>query len=184
MDDETTHLTSGEVRRIISRLRGPDILRLSALARAWATGLRQHDADDLLNEALDRVLSGRRPWPTDLPLPAFLSQVMRSIASQWRRENRREPLKEDETSKVFEEESHNPSACYERNDLISRMRQALDNDPSALGVFDHILLDSDREDAQAALGLNATQYDTARRRMAHQLFEAFHSGWKHESQGH
>jgi DNA-directed RNA polymerase specialized sigma24 family protein len=183
MDDETTHLTPGEVRRIIGRLRRPDILRLSALARTWATGLRQHDADDLLNEALDRVLSGRRPWPTDLALPTFLSQVMRSIASQWRRENRREPLTEDETGKVFEEESHDPATCYEMGDLISRMRRALDTDPSALGVFDHILADSDREDAQAALGVNATQYDTARRRMVRQLFEAFHSGWKHESQG-
>jgi len=184
MDDDATHLTPGEVRRIIGRLRGPDILRLSALARTWATGLRQHDADDLLNEALDRVLSGRRPWPTDLPLPAFFSQVMRSIASQWRRENRREPLKEDETSEVFEEESHNPSTRYERDDLIRRMRRALDTDPSALGVFDHILADSDRENAQAALGLNEKQYDTARRRMVRQLFEAFHSGWKHEPQGH
>jgi hypothetical protein len=26
------------------------------LARVWATGLHQHDADDLLDEALDRVL--------------------------------------------------------------------------------------------------------------------------------
>lgn len=184
MHDEAAHLTPGEVRRIIGRLRGPDILRLSALARTWATGLRQHDADDLLNEALDRVLSGRRPWPTDLSLPTFLSQVMRSIASQWRRENRREPLKEDETGMAFEEESENPAAGYEMDDLISRMRQALDTDSSALGVFDHILADSDRYEAQAALGVNATQYDTARRRMVRQLFEAFYSGWKHESQGH
>ena len=34
----------------------PDYLMgLATLARVWATGLRQHDADDLLNEALDRV---------------------------------------------------------------------------------------------------------------------------------
>ena len=35
----------------------PDyLMRLATLARVCATGLRQHDADDLLNEALDRVL--------------------------------------------------------------------------------------------------------------------------------
>ena len=34
----------------------PDYLMgLATLARVWATGLRQHDADDLLNDALDRV---------------------------------------------------------------------------------------------------------------------------------
>jgi DNA-directed RNA polymerase specialized sigma24 family protein len=184
MNDEATHLTRGEVRRIIGRLRRPDLVRLGALARVWATGLRQHDEDDLLNEALDRVLSGRRPWPIDVPLPAFLSQVMRSIASQWRHEDRREPLKEDETGDVFEGESQNPGACYEIGDLISRMRRALGTDPPALGVFDHILADSDREDAQTALGMNTTQYDTARRRMVRQLFEAFHAGWNHEPQRH
>jgi DNA-directed RNA polymerase specialized sigma24 family protein len=184
MDDEATHLTPGEVRRLIGRLRGPDLVRLAALARVWVTGLRQHDADDLLNEALDRVLSGRRPWPIDVPLPAFLSQVMRSIASQWRHEDRRELLMEDGAGEMFEEESHNPDACYEMGDLIARMRRALGTDPPAMGVFEHIVADSDREEAQAALGMNATQYDTARRRMVRQLFEAFHAGWNHEPQRH
>lgn len=184
MDNEATHLTPGEVRRIIGRLRGPDLVRLAGLARIWATGLRQHDADDLLNEALDRVLSGRRLWPIDVPLPAFLSQVMRSIASQWREDNRREPLREDETGEVLEEESHSPGTRYEVDDMIARMRRALETDLSALGVFEHILADSDREDAQVALGMDATQYDTARRRMARRLFEAFHAGWNHEPQRH
>jgi DNA-directed RNA polymerase specialized sigma24 family protein len=184
MDDEATHLTPGEVRRTIGRLRGPDLVRLAALARVWSIGLRQHDADDLLNEALDRVLSGRRPWPIDLPLPAFMSQVMRSIASQWRQQNRREPLKEDEIGEVFEEESHNPGARYEMDDFISRMRRVLGTDTPALGVFEHILKDSDREDAHAALGMNATQYDTARRRMVRQLSEAFHAGLYHEPHRH
>ena len=76
MDDKATHLTLGEVRRILGRLRRPDILRFSALARIWATGLRQHDADDLLNEALDRILSGRRPWPS----VAGLGQVSPALA--------------------------------------------------------------------------------------------------------
>ncbi len=177
MDDETTHLSLDEVRRALGRLRRPDIVRLSALARVWATGLRQQDADDLLNETLDRVLSGRRPWPSHVSLPAFLSQVMRSIASQWRREDGREPLKEDETGNVLEDESNCPIARYEMDDLISRMRQALADDPPALGVLDHLLADNDREEAQAELGIDATEYDTARRRMARRLFEAFRSGW-------
>jgi hypothetical protein len=35
----------------------PDYLMwLATVARVWATGPRQHDADDLLNETLDRVV--------------------------------------------------------------------------------------------------------------------------------
>ena len=59
MDDEATHLSLGEVRRIIGRLRGPDLVRLSLLGRVWAAGLRYHDPDDLLYEALDRILQER-----------------------------------------------------------------------------------------------------------------------------
>lgn len=177
MNNEVTHLAPGEVRQFVGQLRAPDILRLSALARNWATGLRQHDADDLLNEALARILSGRRPWPCDVPWPAFVSQVMRSIASQWRQENRREPLREDETDHVFEEETHDPGAEYEMDDLATRMRQALADDPAALGVLDHVLADSDGEEARTAVGMDVTEYNTARRRMVRHLFRAFNAGW-------
>jgi hypothetical protein len=95
MDDEPTNLSMSEVRRALDRLRPADIVRLSELARNWARGLRGRDADDMLNEAFDRVLSGRRPWPSDVSTPAFFSGVMRSIASQWRREGARESLIED-----------------------------------------------------------------------------------------
>jgi DNA-directed RNA polymerase specialized sigma24 family protein len=177
MNDDAAHLDPEEVRRLLRRLRVPDILRLAALARAWAKGLRQHDADDLLDEAFDRVFSGRRAWPIGVPLPAFFSQVMRSIQDQWRREDLREPLREDETGGVQDDESHDPVTGYETDDLVARMRRTLVADPAALGVLDHLLADSDREDAQGALGMDATQYDTARRRMIRKLFETFHSGW-------
>ncbi|MHB0790150.1 hypothetical protein [Bradyrhizobium sp. 5.13L] len=82
MEDEATHLSLGKLRPIIGRLRGPDLARLSLLGRVWAAGLRYHDTDDLLlYEAFDCVLSGRRLWPSEVPLPTFLSQAMRSIAN-------------------------------------------------------------------------------------------------------
>lgn len=96
MDDEAAHLSLDEVRRALDRLRPADILRLSLLAQHWARGLGRRDADDLLNEAFDRILSGRRPWPSDLATPPFFNGVMRSIASQWRREDARESLIEDD----------------------------------------------------------------------------------------
>ena len=80
MADAVETLSLEEVGRLLGRLRQPDLLRLAALAQTWVSGLPRRDAGDLLNEALARILSGRRPWPADVPLPAFLSQVMRSIA--------------------------------------------------------------------------------------------------------
>src|ERR1700746_1110326 len=99
---------------------------------------------------------------------------MRSIQNQWRREDLREPLREDETGGVQDDESDDPVTGYETDDLVARMRRTLVTDPAALGVLDHLLADSDREDAQGALDMDATQYDTARRRMVRKLFETFH----------
>jgi len=177
MDDEPTHLSPDEVRRALDRLRPPDIVRLSLLAHHWARGLGRHDADDLLNEAFDRVLSGRRLWPSDLYTPAFFNGVMRSIASQWRHENARETFIEDDEEGATNGIEGGIAPDHDLNDLISRMRQALDGDPEARDILEHILVDSDREEAQVALGLDATAYDTARRRMSRHLFTAFGSGW-------
>jgi DNA-directed RNA polymerase specialized sigma24 family protein len=177
MDDDATHLGLEEVRRILRRLREPEIVRLAALARTWAKGLRQHDADDLIDETFERVLSGHRPWPIAVPLPAFSSQVMRSIRSQWLKEERREPLREDVTGYVRNDDSDDPGSSYETGHLVAQMRRQLVDDPPALGVLDHILADSDRAEAQAALDLDATGYDTVRRRMVSRLLKVFHAGW-------
>lgn len=95
MSDGNETLSIEEVSRLLSRLRQADHLRLAALAQTWISGCPRREPVELLNEALSRILSGARPWPVDVPLPAFLSQVMRSIASQWRHEDQREPLLDD-----------------------------------------------------------------------------------------
>ena len=130
-----------------------------------------------MNEAFDRVLSGRRPWPSDLPLPAFLSGVMRSIASQWRREDWREPLLEEDDRDTPCGTENNLTAYHEINDLLFRMRKVLADDPEASGVLNHVLEDTDRTEAQSALSLNATGYDTARRRMIRKLIKVFGPEW-------
>ena len=174
---ETDHLSHHEVRRALDRLRPADIIRLTLLARVWASTLARREADDLLNEAFDRILSGRRLWPADLPLSAFVNGVMRSIAHQWRHEDRREALMDDDDSIVLDQIPDVDQVDHAITDLKERMRDALAKDPDALGVFTHILADSDREEAQATLGLDAQGYDTARRRMVRHMFTTFNAGW-------
>ena len=47
-----------------------------ALARKTGT-----DGDDIFQSAVERVLDGRRPWPRDEDLTAFMTGVMRSLVS-------------------------------------------------------------------------------------------------------
>ena len=55
-----------EVRRVIGGRGERDLLCLFMIASIRAMGLRRHAADDLLIEALDNVLCGRRRWPREL----------------------------------------------------------------------------------------------------------------------
>jgi DNA-directed RNA polymerase specialized sigma24 family protein len=174
MADAVETLSLEEVGRVLGRLRQADLLRLAALAQTWVSGLPRRDAGDLLNEALARILSGQRPWPADVPLPAFLSQVMRSIANQWRHEDVREPLAA-ETDEI----GNDPQECRDDAfaDMTKRMRAALADDPPALGIFNHILTQTSRKQACDQLQLSATGYDTARRRMIRTLQRQFNPGW-------
>jgi hypothetical protein len=51
-----------------------------AKAYAWKTS---YGYEDLIQEALTRILEGKRAWPRKLPVVVFLRGVMRSIASDW-----------------------------------------------------------------------------------------------------
>jgi len=174
MSDGVETLSIEEVARLLSRLRHTDHLRLAALATVWTKVCPRREAFELLNEALARVLSGSRPWPAEVSIHAFLSQVMRSIASQWAHEDKREPLLED-ADVVRDDTATAPN--HELADLTIRMRKALGNDPDGLGIFEQILAQGSRKDVRAELGIDETQYDTARRRMIRTLRDQFNPGW-------
>lgn len=175
MSDGNERLSIEEVSRLLSRLRQADHLRLAALAQTWISGCPRREPVELLNEALSRILSGARPRPVDVPLPAFLSQVMRSIAGQWRHEDQREPLLDD--ADILPHDSEAP-ATSDIADLTDRMRKALEDDPPARGIFEQILSQTSRKDVRTELGIDETGYDTARRRMIRTMRDQFSTGWK------
>lgn len=174
MSDGVETLLIEEVTRLLSRLRQADHVRLAALAQTWISGCPRREPAELLNEALSRILSGARPWPIDVPLPAFLSQVMRSIASQWRHEDQREPLLDD--ADVLLDDTLRP-VTGDVADLTARMRKALEPDPLALCIFEQILTQTSRQDVRTKLAIDETTYDTARRRMIRTMREQFSPGW-------
>lgn len=176
MMQEREHHVEDEVRRALSRLRRENILRLTGLARTWIGLAPRRDAQDLLAEALDRMLSGRRPWPVGLPLPSFLSGVMRSIADEWGKADARQPLIADRGQDEAEvAASADPAG--DNGELFDEMRLQLAADDDGRGVFDHMRLGTYRAEAKAALGMDDTRYDTARRRMLRNLLKAFGPGW-------
>lgn len=174
MSEDGEYLSMIEIAAVFARLRPADIVRLTAIARNWARACPRRDPMDLLNEGIERSLSGKRSWPADVGLMPFMSQVMRSIASQWRMEDQREPVGLDDEAVS---DLVGPAFDIEMKDLVDRMRAFLADDHDALGVLEQQLLQTDRAEAQSRLGLSATAYDTSRRRMIRTLRSQFFLGW-------
>jgi DNA-directed RNA polymerase specialized sigma24 family protein len=67
-----------------------DLLRIKTVARIYARGLPQEGAwEDMLQEALTRVLAGSRRRPEGVAIVTFLAGVLRSLrADYWRRAKR------------------------------------------------------------------------------------------------
>jgi DNA-directed RNA polymerase specialized sigma24 family protein len=68
-----------------------ELVRLKTIARVYARGLPPDVAwDDLLQEALTRIISGARQQPEGVAIVAFVAGIMRSLrAEHWRRRSKR-----------------------------------------------------------------------------------------------
>jgi len=122
-----------------------DLLRLKTLARLYARGLSPDvDWEDLLQEALTRVLVGSRTAAADVPPVAFIAGVMRSLRSGY----------------------HRQSAARQE---LAIVWQLFVDDPEVLGILEGLAEGLEPEQIRARLGLTATAYDTARRRMRRAL---------------
>ncbi len=107
-----------------------------------------------------------------------MSQVMRSIARQWRDQEIRERAALAEEQRGTADCEPHPEKGYVASDLTARMRKTIADDPEAFAIFESILRDQDKAEAQEKLGCDDTTWDTARRRMVRRLFNAFEMDWK------
>jgi DNA-directed RNA polymerase specialized sigma24 family protein len=155
-----------------------DLLRLKALARLYARGLPPDvDWEDLLQEALTRALAGVRVVPTDVPPVAFIAGVMRSLRSEHRRRfarARRDAAADQQDGTASRDiEMRDPSPLPERvlnaRQELAQIRKLFSEDPMAMGILDGLAEGWGPEQICKHLGLTATAYDTARRRMRRTL---------------
>jgi DNA-directed RNA polymerase specialized sigma24 family protein len=157
-----------------------ELLRLKTIARLHARGLPPDVGwDDLLQEALTRVLVGSRVPPKDVPIVAFLAGIMRSLKSEhWRRVSNRsgrpQTLRIGEASdEARDVELRDPAPTPERSlsarqELIAIKRLFAD-DTVALKIIAGLADDLSAEQIRSAYGISRTEYDSARKRMRRTL---------------
>jgi DNA-directed RNA polymerase specialized sigma24 family protein len=153
-----------------------DLLRLKSIARLYARGLPPDVSwDDLLQEAITRVLTGKRVKPEDVSMVAFLGGIMRSLRSDHIRRAHRGMKRDDplwlgsESDAPAEHEVLDPAADPERAliaaDELEKIRLLFAEDSLALRIIEGLADGLSAEQIRARHRIARTDYDSARKRM-------------------
>ncbi len=120
-----------------------------------------YDAEDLLQEALCRVLSGKRAWPRDLTALRFLWGVVRSIAWEWRKE----------TLETLPE-GGDPGGEERRaiaNLDVAKIIALFDDDPAAQIIVRGMMEGARGQELQDLSGLDKTEYESKRTKIRRRI---------------
>ncbi|HEY1282986.1 MAG TPA: hypothetical protein VGE96_00775 [Steroidobacteraceae bacterium] len=157
-----------------------DLLRLKTLARLHARGLPPDvNWEDLLQEAITRMLVGSRKLPEGVSLIAFLAGVMRSLkAEHWRRvQSGVDPRAAADTRKSAgnrrDVEACDPAPGPERSLMARQELRAIErlfvDDRVGRQIIAGLGEGLSPEEICARHGLSKTDYNSARRRMRRTL---------------
>jgi DNA-directed RNA polymerase specialized sigma24 family protein len=174
-----------EAAHALRRISRTDLLRLGEIARMRAIGLPSVDWEDLLNEALTRVLSGTRRWPRTVPFIAFLAQAIRSVAGdEWRRLARSHVTSDSDLASgeaddftALSGELATDGIDPEREVVARATLQQIDDlfmdDAEAQHVLMGLAQGMEPAEVQTGSNMSATQYATAQKRIRRRLARHF-----------
>ncbi len=163
--------------KLVSKL---DLLRLKTLARLHARGLPPDVSwEDLLQEALTRVLVGARRPPEGVPLVAFLAGIMRSLKSEhWRRVRGRAAFHDavavdrpyvDSREVDLPDPSPDPERSLMAQQELSAIEQLFCDDAIALQIVAGLGDGLSADEIRHTYRISKTDYDSARKRMRRRM---------------
>jgi DNA-directed RNA polymerase specialized sigma24 family protein len=157
--------TAAEIAEAIRTLAAPQKTALVKLAKAYAmkTGFGH---EDLLQEALMRVLDGRRDWPRSVAAVPFLAGVMRSIAWDWRAECH---VDHGEAGDVAAYDDQTAAARIDLRKIIA----LFDDDPIAQRMLIALMDGTRGEELRELSGLGRTEYESKRTKIRRRLEKAW-----------
>ena len=169
----------------LKQLSDADLRRLEQIARLRVIGLHDLDWQDLLHDAVARLLDGSRKCPRGLSLVVFLRETMRSIASDhWRRRRARPILLEAELPRTEGEEVSSivenapdfiadPEREAAAAETLAKIEAVFQNDPEALLVIVGMASGKSPNEIQEEADMTPTRYASTQRRIRRTLARAF-----------
>jgi RNA polymerase sigma-70 factor (ECF subfamily) len=157
-----------------------DLLKLKTIARLHARGLPPDVGwDDLLQEALTRVLTGARKVPEGVGMIPFLAGVMRSLrAEHWRRaldgSGGRQAVhldQEGDEPRAVEllDPGPSPERALSAHQELRAIERLFADDPVALLILSGLGEGLSPDQICARGRISKTDYDSARKRMRRTL---------------
>lgn len=166
-----------EIEVALSGLGDADLLRLHRFAQIRSRHLPGMDWEDLLQEAVARVLDGRRGWPRAVDFVLFMKQTIRSIASEHWRRHLRQPVDgeydpnmpvQNATQSAFQ-----PERASIAINLLEEIQRLFAQDAQVLAILAGLADDESPHDIQSRFGMTATEYASAQKRIRRGLARTF-----------
>jgi DNA-directed RNA polymerase specialized sigma24 family protein len=146
-------LSPAEAAAAVRSLTVADKTALMKIARLYAKKT-PYDHEDLLQEAICRVLGGARSWPRDVQALPFLWGVVRSIAWEWKKQV---PDQEPDGADP-EAEERRAIASLDAVKIVA----LFDDDPAAQVIVHGMLEGARGQELQELSGLEKTEYESKR----------------------
>jgi DNA-directed RNA polymerase specialized sigma24 family protein len=153
-------LSPAEAGAAIRSLTAADKIALTKIARLYAKKT-PYDHEDLLQEAICRVLAGTRAWPRHLATLPFLWGVVRSIAWEWKKELPDTPS--DGADPASEERR-----AIAGLDVI-KIIALFDDDPAAQIIVRGMMEGARGQELQDLSGLDKTDYESKRTKIRRRI---------------
>ena len=159
-------LSLWQVERALASLSDGEQIALMKIARLYARKT-PYDKEDLIQEALARVLGGRRAWSKGTGPVLFLGGVIRSIAWEWKSEG----PPHGTPSTDLKTEERNANAAIDAVKIVAMF----DDDPVARNMVAAMMDGARGEELQAISRLGKVAYESKRtkiRRRVEKFYDA------------
>lgn len=138
---------------------------LRQLARNRCRARRPGEDDEVIQEAICRVLEGKRRWPRGLNLFAFLSGVMKSIVSENPKIGFRRSIdREIEAAADAVSDDVGAADLVLETEVVNYVMALFEDDEEAGALAEGIMDGFEKEELLSLLDGDVTRYETVRKR--------------------